>query len=258
MFSCQLCCEKTYRKVTHVIFDLDGTLLDSEMYSKQAYADVCADYGKVYSDEVRQSHIGVPTDAGCRMVVDALKINASVSEFKQKVMDKLLVTIGGSKLIPAAEKLVRHLHDNNVLIAIATSSGKEDFDVKYQANVDFYKLFHHFVLGVDPEVKQGKPSPDIYLAAAKRFPESPKPEDCLVIEDAPNGVQAALSAGMQCVMVPGPEIPKEKQHSTLVLKSLDDFVPEQFGLPGFGAPSSKKSESNIGTDVQLSENNFIN
>lgn len=56
----------------------------------------------------------------------------------------------------------------------------------------------------------------------------------LVIEDAPNGVVAAVSAGMQVVMVPDPNVPEEmRQDATIVLDSLTEFKPEDFGLPSF-------------------------
>lgn len=57
---------------------------------------------------------------------------------------------------------------------------------------------------------------------------------CLVFEDAPNGVQAGVSAGMQTVMVPDSHLPKHfTEKATLVLTSLEDFKPEEFGLPKF-------------------------
>lgn len=61
---------------------------------------------------------------------------------------------------------------------------------------------------------------------------------CLVFEDAPNGVQAGISAGMQVVHVPDPELPdKFKDKANLVLTSLLDFKPEEFGLPKFPSPA---------------------
>lgn len=72
------------------------------------------------------------------------------------------------------------------------------------------------------------------MVAAKRFADSPSPENCLAFEDAPNGVQSAVSAGMQVIMVPEKYVDEEKcQKATLVLNSLADFKPELFGLPPF-------------------------
>lgn len=96
-------------------------------------------------------------------------------------------------------------------------------------------LFNHLVSGSsDIEVKHSKPAPDIFLVCASKFPKCPNPQDVLVFEDAPNGVLAANSAGMQVVMVPDPRIPDEKKEkATLVLHTLEEFKPEDFGLPPF-------------------------
>lgn len=148
---------------------------------------------------------------------------------------------------------MRHLHENNVPICLATSSSKESVEVKTTHHRELFSLFHHKVMGSsDPDVKEGKPAPDIFLVAAKRFPETVKPENvrkirnffvkflkfsllqCLVFEDAPNGCRAAKSAGMQVVMVPDSHVTdQQKEDATVVFKTLLDFKPEDFGLPPF-------------------------
>ena len=83
-------------------------------------------------------------------------------------------------LLAGAEKLVKHLHNHNVPIAIATGSHKEEYVLKTQNHQDIFGLFSHSVLSSeDPDVKDGKPAPDCFLVAAERFPHKPNPEQVL-------------------------------------------------------------------------------
>lgn len=100
---------------------------------------------------------------------------------------------------------------------------------------EFFSLFNHIVCGgSDPQVRQSKPKPDIFLICASRFADKPKPEQCLVFEDAPNGVKAANAAGMQVVMVPDENVPVElRQGADLEVNLLENVPLELFGLPPF-------------------------
>ena len=76
-----------------------------------------------------------------------------------------------------AERLLRHLHSKGVPIALATSSSRENYELKTQRHKHVFELFSHIVTGSsDAEVKRGKPAPDIFLICASRFPEPPQPE----------------------------------------------------------------------------------
>lgn len=79
--------------------------------------------------------------------------------------------------MPGAEQLIKHLHTNGVPICVATSSGDESVAVKTRNHQEVFKLFHHITKGTDPELKEGKPAPDIFLLAASRFDTKVNPNN---------------------------------------------------------------------------------
>lgn len=86
--------------------------------------------------------------------------------------------------MPGAKELVLHLHKHNIPIAVATSASETATEVKTSHLRDLFNLFNHKVCGSsDPDVKQGKPAPDIFLVCASRFPDKPDPSQVSVIEN---------------------------------------------------------------------------
>ncbi|XP_018564322.1 pseudouridine-5'-phosphatase [Anoplophora glabripennis] len=223
------------KRVTHVIFDMDGVLLDTEPLYTVAIQNVVGKYGKVYDWSVKSHILGLQGIEAPRKIVELLDLPISPEELYELNKIQYNIVMKDAQVISETAKVVEHLHKHNIPIAVATSSYEEIFHVKTAKHKDFFTLFNHIVCGgSDPEVKKGKPSPDIFLTCASRFPDKPLPENCLVVEDAPNGVAAAIAAGMQVIMIPDDNLSAElRKDAHLIVNSLDQAPLDLFGLPPF-------------------------
>lgn len=194
-----------------------------------------AEYGKAFDWSLKAKMMGKKAlEAGQIFIQDSgLTGILTAEEFIKRRETMLHAMFPESDLMPGAERLIRHLHANNIPMAIATSSHRRHFELKSTKHGSLLSLMHHVVTGDDPAVIHGKPAPDIFLVAANRF-EDPdlKVGNVLVFEDAPSGVAAAHAAGMPVVMVPDPNLDKALcQEADQVLGSLDEFDYAQWGLP---------------------------
>jgi len=224
--------------ITHVIFDFDGLIADTEQAYTLANQEALAQYGKRFTMSLKASQMGRKHDDAIAWLLNAVGLNDSVSvaEYSEIYDAILLDLLPKAPILPGVERLVEHLHRHRIPLAIVTGSSTDDFALKTQHHTDLMRYFSFAVLsGDDPECEHGKPAPDCFNLAARRFVPAPESsENVLVLEDAPNGVEAAFAAGMQVVMVPDPNtVPPERRRGTQVLNSLLQFDPVIFGLPPF-------------------------
>ncbi|HKQ78338.1 MAG TPA: HAD family phosphatase [Blastocatellia bacterium] len=204
-----------------VIWDLDGTLIDSSHYHWEAwqavmsaenftltYEEYVADFGK-RNDEILRGRLGedLPDD-----------FIARVSRAKEEVYRSLIRT-KGLELLPGAAYWLERFKAEGWLQALATSAPRGNIDAVFAA-LGLEKFFDAAISS--EEVKAGKPEPDVFLAAAAKLDVAPR--DCIVIEDAPAGLEAARRAGMKSigVLTTHPEL-----NADLVAPRLDQ-LPEGF------------------------------
>lgn len=226
-----------FEKVTHCLFDMDGLLLNTEHIYTQITQQILEEQGCMvkYTGDVKVTLMGGQSKEVANAIVKHYNLPLNADEYITRQRELALDMMPKAELLPGVERLLRHLSSHNVPIALATSSSKVMYDLKTIRHTKLFELFDHKVYGSsDAEVIHGKPAPDIFIVAARRFADKPSPSKCLVFEDAPNGVKAAIAANCQVVMVPEDYVTEDmRKQATLVVNSLEDFKPELFGLPAF-------------------------
>lgn len=217
------------RSITNIIFDMDGLLLDTEPFYTEAHQIVAARYGKVFDWSVKSKMIGLPAQTSAQTMIGALQLPLTVPEYlemREPILERLFPK---AEPMPGAIRLTRHFHAIAFPQAVATSSTTHHFRLKSSRHTEWFRIFDCIVTGDDPEIRKGKPNPDIFLVTAGRLNASP--ERCLVFEDSPAGIEAALAAGMYAIAVPDPNMPDsayEKAHQ--IIRSLEDFDLTRWGF----------------------------
>ena len=205
---------------------------DTEGLYTRVQQDICARFGKEFTWELKAKMMGRKALPAAQALIDELQLHGQLSaeDFVKEREEKLHALFPSCELMPGAQRLVEGLQRRGVPIAVATSSHRRHFELKTQRHGDFFALFDHVITG--DAVENGKPAPDIFQVAAARWSPEPRASACLVFEDAPIGVEAALAAGMRVVMVPDAKLDRATTAAaTEVLASLEDFDPGKYGLP---------------------------
>ncbi|XP_059051811.1 pseudouridine-5'-phosphatase-like isoform X2 [Achroia grisella] len=226
----------SFKPVTHVLFDMDGLLLNTEDLYTIGFQKVASRYGKEFTFSLKCKIMGQQSKEFASIIINELDLPLTVDEFLTEIRKVFNDLFPQCRIMPGVEKLIYHLHRNNIPMGLATSSSIESYELKAGRHQKLFDLLPFKTWGTsDPQVKNGKPSPDIFFVAANKFPDKPVNEKCLVFEDSINGVKAAVAAGMQVVMVPDPRLDRSlATEATLILDSMEEFQPELFGLPPFG------------------------
>ncbi len=218
--------------ITHVIYDMDGLLLDTEPFYTEVHQIIAAQYGKIFDWSVKSKMMGLRAQDSARVLVESLQLPISPAEYLQQRKPLLEKLFPEAEPMPGAVRLTEHLRRYAIPQAVATSSDLHYFKLKTMRHRRWFSTFACFVTGDDPEIKHGKPAPDLFLIAARRLEAAP--ERCLIFEDSPVGVEAGRAAGMFTIAVPDPNMdPQAYRGAHQILDNLNDFDPAFWGLPPY-------------------------
>ncbi len=202
-----------------VVFDLDGLMFNTEELYQDVGGQMLARRGKLLDAELLDRMMGRPARVALQIMIDEHALDDTVEQLSLET-EQIFAGILAERLecMPGLVDLLASLERAGVPKAIATSSGPR-FVENVLAKFGFASRFQ-FLLTAD-DIVDGKPHPEIYLTAARRF--GLPPHDLLVLEDSYNGCQAAIRAGTFAVAVPsGHSRRHDFSEAALVIDTLAD------------------------------------
>jgi len=208
------------------IFDMDGLLVDSQPVWFRAISAFLARRGCEYTPELRRQVMGMREEEATVLLKRLCNLEEPIEVLQEDRRDEVRRAFEAASdlgLMPGARDLLDALR-GKLPLALASSSRRELVEIALRRTaVDSY----FSVVIAAEDVQNGKPAPDPFLLAARRL--NVPPTDCLVFEDAPNGVAAAKAAGMRCVAVCHAHSLREHlRDADLVLDSLAEFSLARF------------------------------
>lgn len=197
-----------------VLWDMDGTLVDTEPYWIRAEHELVAEHGGVWSDEFAHSLVGNALEVSAQLILDKSGIELTIPEIIEGLLKRVVAQVRVQvPWRPGALELLDELGALDVPSVLVTMSWRSLAEMVVRGLPS--GTFRALVTG--DEVSHGKPHPEPYLAAARLL--GVHPADCVAIEDSPTGVRSATAAGVPTIavphVVPVPEIEGAVQVTTL-------------------------------------------
>lgn len=206
-----------------IIFDMDGVLIDTEKYLTRFWCQAAKEFGYdmtidmaysirslsgVYGAQKLQSYFGLQFDY------------EAVRKRRKELMNEHLMKCG-IEIKPKVKEALGQLKEKGYILCVATSTDSERAN-KYLEEIGIKNLFDHIVCA--NMVKRGKPMPDIYLYVSEQI--KVPTDQCIAVEDSPNGIMSAYNAGMKVVMIPDLTEPTKEDKSRLwnVVSDMEELT----------------------------------
>ena len=202
-----------------VIFDMDGVLIDTEKHYNAAWCQAATEAGFPFTREHALLLRSCEAKEGEKLMQGIFGPSFDYYARRRELVRERLAQYGLEKK-PGVEETLRFLRAKGIKTAVATATAL-DITKSHLTTIGVCDLFDSIVSAKN--VAHGKPEPDVYLYACEQIGE--RPQDCMAVEDSPNGIMAAYRAGLRTVMVPDLTQPDEELTKYLYacVNSLSDL-----------------------------------
>jgi HAD superfamily hydrolase (TIGR01509 family) len=196
---------------------MDGVMVDTGEFHLQAWNKVLVDYAIPFSKEIFRTTFGMNNTGLLAKISGGQLAPEQVAEISSRKERQFRQDVHGKvQLLPGVHAWLQLAHDLGYAQAVASSAPQDNIDLL----LDELDVCHFFQAVVSAEYMPGKPDPSVFLEAARRLNVDPK--DCLVIEDAIAGVEAARRANMKCLAVTNTNPPEALAIADWVVGSLEN------------------------------------
>ena len=217
-----------------ILFDLDGTLIESEQIWLDVRRDFVLKFGGQWRDDSQQAMMGMRTAEWATYMQSTLHVPVSIDEIEHRVVERVSARVARNvPILPGADGALERLSSGFVL-GLATSSAMPIVDAALA--VTGWNKYFRVVVSAD-SVARGKPAPDVYLRACELL----EAQACrtVAIEDSGNGIRAAHAAHVAVIAIPNREFRPGTQALGLasrIVDRLDDLSADTIhALVGDGA-----------------------
>ncbi|MBO7238025.1 MAG: HAD family phosphatase [Elusimicrobiaceae bacterium] len=211
--------------ITHVIFDMDGTLFSTEPIYFECYRQAAKEQGVDFTFELFNECIGISTEEARPLMISYFGREVDIDEIYRGCCMRVDKYIAGKPIPvrPGAREAVEYFHKRGFKMGVATSNVRIWVE-KILIKTGLRPYFSEIVTSDD--VSNPKPDSEVYLRCAQKL--GADVANCLVFEDSVAGATSAISAGMRTVVVPDLKQPDTfvRDHAFKIYQSLRDIYPD--------------------------------
>lgn len=186
--------------ISTVIFDMDGTLYNTELIYFECYRAAAAEMGLDFTFELFAHGVGISREEANKFIKQHFGSNTDTDHLQRRtyqLVEDYLQSGGDIPFMPGAKAAVELFYKRGLTLGLASSNIRKWVDF-YLEKTGLQKYFA--ALTTCEEVEQLKPNPEVYLRTATKLGASP--QQCLVFEDSVAGATAGIAAGMRTCMIP--------------------------------------------------------